>query len=171
LIGFKLDDDLLEVAPLLPYDHAHQVSWQLVKIWPQIRISKRGGDFWSSLFLLVSRFADSPGVEIFSVLSLLHGVRTCGLSGLQAWTVRGTVAVVFQSRIELLPRSSFSDFCPADCPRTVADCPRYYRVLQRTVRGTVVDCPQLAVCVVPIRFSPVWFPFRVPFFCVGFLGI
>jgi hypothetical protein len=32
LIGFKLGDDLLEVAPLLPCDHAHQVSWQLVKI-------------------------------------------------------------------------------------------------------------------------------------------
>jgi hypothetical protein len=117
LIGFKLGDDLLEVAPLLSCDHAHQVSWQLVKIWPQIGRSKTGGDFRSSLFLLFrdsrtvrGTVADSPGIEIFSVLSLLHGVRTCGLSGPQARTVRGTVAVVFQSRTELLPRSSFLVF-------------------------------------------------------------
>jgi hypothetical protein len=117
LIGFKLGDDLLEVAPLLPCDHDHQVLWQLVKIWSQIGRSKRGGDFWSSLFLLFhdsrrvrGTVADSPGVEIFSVLSLLHGVRTRGLSRPQAQIVRGTVEVVFQSRTELLPRSSFSDF-------------------------------------------------------------
>jgi hypothetical protein len=110
LIGFKLGDDLLEVAPLLPCDHAHQVSWQLVKIWPQIGRSKRGDDFRSSLFLLFRDswtvhgiVADSPGVGIFSVLSLLHGVRTRGLSGPQARTVRGTVAVVSQTSTELLP--------------------------------------------------------------------
>jgi hypothetical protein len=66
----------------------------------------------------VSRFADilrycsgqSGSRDFFSVLSLLHGVRTRGLSAPQARTVRGTVAVVFQTSTELLPRSSFSDF-------------------------------------------------------------
>jgi hypothetical protein len=36
LIGFKLDDDLLEIAPLLPCNLEDQVWLQLVLIWPQI---------------------------------------------------------------------------------------------------------------------------------------
>jgi hypothetical protein len=58
---------------------------------------------------------DSSGVEIFFVLSLLHGVRT--------------VVVVFQARTELLPRSSFSDFDLQTVRGTVVDSLAYTRVL------------------------------------------
>jgi hypothetical protein len=53
LIGFKLGDDLLGVAHLLPYDHVVKIWWQFILIWPQIGRFLVGGDFSSALFLLI----------------------------------------------------------------------------------------------------------------------
>jgi hypothetical protein len=74
LIGFKLDNDLLEVAPLLPCDHAHQVSWQLVKIWVQIGRSKWEAIWGRSCSVLVRNSrtvrrltADGPLIGVHQV--------------------------------------------------------------------------------------------------------
>jgi hypothetical protein len=60
LIGFKLGDDLLEIAPQLPYDYAHEVWWQLVLIWPQNRRIEGGGDWKSLSALCVIRGYSGP---------------------------------------------------------------------------------------------------------------
>jgi hypothetical protein len=53
LIGFKLGDDLLGIAHLLPCDDVVKIWWQLVFIWPQIGRFLVGGDFSGALFLLI----------------------------------------------------------------------------------------------------------------------
>jgi hypothetical protein len=71
LIVFKLGDDLLEVAPLLPCDHAYQVWWQLVLIWPQIGKIKGEAILGAPLFFYLrdsqtvrAWSTDSSGVEV-----------------------------------------------------------------------------------------------------------
>ena len=60
LIGFKLGDDILGVAHLLPCDHVVKIWWQLVWIWPQIGIFLTLGIFRATLFVLISRLEYSP---------------------------------------------------------------------------------------------------------------
>ena len=54
LISFKLGDDLIGVAHLLPCDHVVKIWWQLILIWSQIRIFLAPGDFRVTLFVLIS---------------------------------------------------------------------------------------------------------------------
>jgi hypothetical protein len=72
LIGFKLGDDLLGVAHLLPCDHVVKIWWQLVLIWPQIGIFLAPGDFWATLFVLISRLADSPPLTPLQSAVIVH---------------------------------------------------------------------------------------------------
>jgi hypothetical protein len=97
--------------------------------------------------------ADSPGVELF-LCFLCCTVFVLADCPAQARTVRGTVAVVFQSRTELLTRSLFQFFLTCG--------------LSVVLYSTVADCTRFAVCAVAIRFSPVRFPIRVPSFALSF---
>jgi hypothetical protein len=60
LIYFKLGDDLLGVAHLLPCDHVVKIWWELVLICPQIGSFFVGGDFLGAVFLLIHNPAKPP---------------------------------------------------------------------------------------------------------------
>jgi hypothetical protein len=106
LIGFKLGDDLLGVAHLLPCDHVVKIWWQLVLIWPQIGRFLVGGDFSGALFLLIrdSRtiLGDCSGLSgsqaLFYVFSAARYPYLRTVRPPNPDCPGGTVAVVFRPR-------------------------------------------------------------------------